>query len=216
MTAIAPPATRPALRARWREQRGIQLVELLIGMVIAGLTATIALSVLTSTGLLVTRSMATTTTLSQLEDASGLLLRDVNDGRKIVVAEPDALTVQVTRDSVCTQRAWTIDGDDLVVTTDTFSTERCTGGSETARMEVVQDTLTGATFHYYSALSQTNEMPSPAARSRSTRARRSRAAAPRRTARARCRTPPARCCRSPPRGSASTSRCWSGPTRPRS
>ncbi|WP_251153800.1 hypothetical protein [Cellulosimicrobium sp. Marseille-Q4280] len=155
-------APRTSLRARWREQSGFQLADLLIAMVIAAVTATIALSVLVSTGLLVTKSMATTTTLSQLEDASGLLLRDVNDGRKIVVAEPDALTVQVTRDSVCTQRAWTIEDGDLVVTTDTFSTERCTGGSETARMEVVQDEFTAdAPFHFFSALSQTNEMPSP-------------------------------------------------------
>lgn len=162
MTAIAPSSIRPALRARWREQSGFQLVELFVAMVIAGLTATIALSVLVSTGLLVTRSMATTTTLSALEDASGLLLRDVNDGRKITVAEPDALTVQVTRDSVCTQRAWTIEGGDLVVTTDTYSTDRCTGGSTTARMEVVQDEFTAtAPFHFYSALSQTNEMPQP-------------------------------------------------------
>jgi hypothetical protein len=155
-------AKRARPLGRWREQAGFQLVELLVGMIIAGLTATIALSVLVSTGLLVTKSMATTTTLSQLEDASGLLLRDVNDGRKITVAEPHALTVQVTRDSVCTQRAWTIDGGDLVVTTDTFSTERCTGGSETARMTVVQGEFTATEpFHYYSALSQTNEMPSP-------------------------------------------------------
>ncbi|HEY0186695.1 MAG TPA: prepilin-type N-terminal cleavage/methylation domain-containing protein [Cellulomonas sp.] len=161
MTTACPTVRRAGLRARWHASAGITLVELLVAMVVAGLTATIALSVLVSTGLLVTRSMATTTTLSQLEDASGLLLRDVNDGRKIVVAEPDALTVQVTRDSVCTQRAWTIEDGDLVVTTDTYSTERCTGGSETARMEVVQDTLTGVAFHYFSALSQTNEMPQP-------------------------------------------------------
>jgi len=162
MTATTLYAPTGPLRARWREQSGFQMADMLFAMVIAGITATIALGVLVSTGLLVTKSMATTTTLSQLEDASGLLLRDVNDGRKIVVAEPDALTVQVTRDSVCTQRAWTIDGGDLVVTTDTFSSERCTGGSETSRMEVVQDEFTATEpFHYFSALSQTNEMPSP-------------------------------------------------------
>lgn len=154
--------TRTTPLVRLREQAGLQLVELLVAMLIAGLTTAIALSVLVSTGLLVTKSMATTTTLSQLEDASGLLLRDVNDGRKIVVAEPDALTVQVTRDSVCTQRAWTIDGGDLAVTTDTFSTERCTGGSETTQMTVVHGEFTATEpFHYFSALSQTNEMPSP-------------------------------------------------------
>lgn len=162
MTATTLTGIRTRLRARWREQSGFQLADMLIAMVIAAITATIALSVLVSTGLLVTKSMATTTTLSQLEDASGLLLRDVNDGRKITVAEPDALTVQVTRDSVCTQRAWTIEDGDLVVTTETFSTERCTGGSRTARMEVVQDEFTATEpFHFYSSLSQTNEMSSP-------------------------------------------------------
>ncbi len=162
MSGTAPSAADSTMCERWRASAGVQLVDLLVGMIIAGITATLLLSALVTSGALVTRSMATTRTLSQLEDASGQLLRDVNDGRKILVADPDALTVQVIRNSVCTQRAWTIDGGDLAVATSTYSTERCTGGAETTTMSVVQGEFTAtAPFHYYSALSQTYEMPSP-------------------------------------------------------
>ncbi len=149
------PRGLSTLRARWRASRGVTLVELLVSMVIGTMTAFVVLSVLTSMGLLVTRSVSTTTTLSQLEDASGQLLRDVNDGKRILVADEDALTVQVVRDAVCTQRAWSIDGPDLVVETTTYTTERCSGGSTTARMAVVDGLFTAtAPFKFYSALSQ--------------------------------------------------------------
>lgn len=153
---------RTALRARWKASSGVQLVELLVAMTIAATVAVITIGVLVSTGMMVVRSTSATTTLSQLEDASGQLLRDVNDGRKITTASPDALTVQVLRNSVCTERAWTISGGDLLVTTSVYSTERCTGGADVSTMDVVQGEFTAvAPFHYYSALSQTNEMPQP-------------------------------------------------------
>ncbi|GEL48040.1 hypothetical protein CHO01_31560 [Cellulomonas hominis] len=164
------PRGLSTLRARWRASRGVTLVELLVSMVIGTMTAFVVLSVLTSMGLLVTRSVSTTTTLSQLEDASGQLLRDVNDGKRILVADEDALTVQVVRDAVCTQRAWSIDGPDLVVETTTYTTERCSGGSTTARMAVVDGLFTAtAPFKFYSALSQSFPMTFPVALNEVTR-----------------------------------------------
>jgi len=162
MTAIAPSATHPALRARWRDQRGIQLVELLIGVVIVGFTATVALSVLVSVGVLATGSTASTRTFAQLQDGTGQILRDVTDASRLVLAEPHALTVEVQRDSRCTRRSWSVENDrDLVVVTDTYTGVRCTGGFESSSTRVVQGTLTGAEFGFFSSLSQGESLPTP-------------------------------------------------------
>lgn len=153
--ASTPGPTIRHLTARLRRQDGMQLVELLVGAAIMGVVALIAVTVIFNAAMLVTRSSATTATLSDLQDASGQLLRDVNDGRKILVAGDDAITVQVVRDSVCTQREWSVQGQDFQVVTTTYSTDSCTGGAEsTSTMAVIDDQLVSAHFDYFSSLSQ--------------------------------------------------------------
>lgn len=164
---MSAPAARFA--ARWRASRGAGIVDLLVGMVIAGVVAVVTLSILWVGGVIVTKSGEDRDTSNELQNASGLLLRDVNDGRRILVADADALTVEVIRDSVCTQRAWAITDGDLSVTTSTYSTGKCTGGADTDTMSVVQGRQATVAFHYFSALSQDNEMTQPVFRADITR-----------------------------------------------
>jgi len=145
-----------------RRDSGVTLAEMLVYGVIAGVIGVIVAGLLGTIGLAHVKSTAATITLSQLEDASGQLLRDVNDGRRLTVAAPDRLTVQVLRDSVCTERAWTVEGDTLVVATRTYTTDSCSGGSTENRAEVVRHGLTSPEpFRFYSVLSQRNAMRLP-------------------------------------------------------
>jgi len=147
---------------RRRLDAGVTLVEMLVGGAIFAIVAVLIAGVLMTMGTAHVKSTAETITLSQLEDASGQLLRDVNDGRRILVASPSAVTVQVLRDSVCTERAWSIEDDALVVDTRTFTTESCTGGSTDTHAKVVQKRFTSPEpFKFYSVLSQRNPMKLP-------------------------------------------------------
>jgi len=145
-----------------RRDAGVTLAEMLVYGVIAGVIGVIVAGLLGTIGLAHVKSTAETITLSQLEDASGQLMRDINDGRRILVASPSAITVQVLRDSVCTERAWSIEDDALVVDTRTFTTELCTGGSTDTHAKVVQKRFTSPEpFRFYSVLSQRNPMKLP-------------------------------------------------------
>jgi len=161
-TIAAPSSAHPSLRARWRASAGMTLVELLVAMMIAGISATIALSVLVSVGVLATESTASTRIFAQLQDGTGQILRDVTDANRLVLAEPHALTVEVQRDSRCTRRSWSVENDrDLVVVTDMYTGVRCTGGFESSSTRIVQGTLTGAEFGFFSSLSQGEPLATP-------------------------------------------------------
>ncbi|ACZ22777.1 prepilin-type N-terminal cleavage/methylation domain-containing protein [Sanguibacter keddieii DSM 10542] len=140
---------------------GMTLPELLVAMIISTVVIAIGVSLLSQTFRVAASTQTRAELWSSMTNSSIQLIRDVNDGTKIVTSEPRHLAVQVVRDGRCQTRDWQVDGDRLVSTTTFYDAPSCTGGSTERKVVAIKGNLKSFTFTYYSAASVDSELPAP-------------------------------------------------------
>lgn len=144
-----------------KSDSGVTLPELLVAMIISTVVIAIGVSLLSSTFRVAASTQTRAELWGSMTSSSVQLIRDVNDGSKIVVSEPQHLAVDVVRDGRCQTRDWLVDGDKLISTTVFYDAESCTGGSTERRVESIKGGLSDLTFTYYSTASINNALPVP-------------------------------------------------------
>lgn len=154
-----------------RSDAGVTLPELLVAMLISAAVIGVGIALVSFTGRMMTSSQASAKTIAQLQDASTQLMRDVQDGRKIIEASPTRLVLEVVRDSACVLTTWeaTEDGT-LDVTRLSFTMPEgqpgdpaCadSGGERTHRTVVDRFESAEAPFAYFSRASTEKPLDVP-------------------------------------------------------
>ena len=110
----------------------------------------------------VTRDQGDRTNLwSDVQDASGQLLRDVSDGNRIEKAEAQQLVLYVVRDEMCQRRTFTADpgAKKFTVQTDYFAQKTCSGPTESRTQTLVSSYSGTETFRYETGAGTTIPVP---------------------------------------------------------
>lgn len=153
------------------DDRGYTLVEMLVVFVLIAGFAALVVGLMITANRTTTRQTFDAQAWASMEDASGQLARDINDARAIILAEPNALTVQDIRDDKCQARSWVADAvtGTLTVTTTYFEQLLCSGPSSSATKQFIgNDTVatdadgnyrttytSDSTFAYYAGAGDT-------------------------------------------------------------
>lgn len=128
---------------------GFTLIEALVVMVIMVVIGTVSVQLyrtfIRDKDAMAGRSVA----LSQLQDASTALSRDVEDAQVIVTADAPTLSLFVIRNDVCNARTYSVNASQqLVVRTDFYAQATCSGPT-TTRTDVLLDQVTAASPFSY-------------------------------------------------------------------
>lgn len=128
-----PHPSSPPRASRWRRakyhdrDRGVTLPELLIAIglsvIVLGGLVTFFVSSANQQAAREERTVA----ISQLEGASGMLLKDVTDGATLLGTSSEGLTVLRVIDGVCESHAYRVEGGQLFLDRGTYPGEACTG-----------------------------------------------------------------------------------------
>lgn len=141
--------------------RGLTLPELLVAMLISTVIIATGVSLLSSTFRVAASTQTRGDLWSSMTNTSVQLIRDVNDGTKIVTSEPRHLAVQVVRDGKCQTRDWEVVDSELISTTTFYDANSCSGGSTERKVVVIKGGLSRFEFTYYSSASIDNALPAP-------------------------------------------------------
>ncbi|GAA3816361.1 hypothetical protein [Cellulomonas soli] len=179
-TPPAPPAALPATpslyptragacRARFaawrartaRDDGGFGLAELVVVCALVGVLVAIGGALMHRVNGQQHEAQERVEVTTGIDDASGQLLRDVNDAISIRQATAQSLTLAVVRDGSCNIRAYTADStaQTLTVVTTFYEGAACSGASEDREQVLLQRYTAPATFTYWG---ESDEIPIPA------------------------------------------------------